>query len=78
MDPMQTVICTVAECSEVCAWLSLQSPFPGAGKSTSVDLSKDVCRLMTAEARIIELIGHSHDGQIFDGHGHVNDNRSQS
>ena len=25
-----------------------------------------------------ELIGHSHDGQTFDGHGHVHDNRSQS
>ena len=24
------------------------------------------------------LIGHSHDGQIFDGYGHVRDNRSQS
>ena len=24
------------------------------------------------------LIGHSHDGQIFDHHGHVHDNRSQS
>ena len=24
------------------------------------------------------LIARSHDGQIFDGHGHVNDNRSQS
>ena len=22
--------------------------------------------------------GHSHDGQIFDGHGHIHDNRSQS
>ena len=24
------------------------------------------------------VIGHSHDGQIFDGHAHVHDNRSQS
>ena len=26
----------------------------------------------------IALIGDSHDGQIFDGHGHVQDNHSQS
>ena len=26
----------------------------------------------------VSLIGHSHDGQIFDGHGHIHDNRSQS
>ena len=26
----------------------------------------------------VGLIGDSHDGQIFDGHGHVQDNRSQS
>ena len=34
---MQTVICAVAESSDVCAWLSPQSPFPSAWKSTSVD-----------------------------------------
>ena len=30
------------------------------------------------DTNVSPFIGDSHDGQIFDGHGHVHDNRSQA
>ena len=39
--PMQTVICTVAECSDVCAWLSLPVAIPQCSKIDKCRLSMD-------------------------------------
>ena len=41
-------------------------------------VKKIFCRWSSRGSRSAGLIGHSHGGQIFDGHGHVHDNRRKS